>query len=66
MVGFADKEHICVFWYDAGTNEDIPALVIGKRINGVITIVAEFIGDEAIQEYKKLKEMRKLEYGREY
>lgn len=66
MVGFADKEYICVFGYDPGTNVDIPALVIGKRINGVTTIVAEFVGDEAVREYERLKEMRKLEYGREY
>lgn len=44
---------------DAADNGDTAVLIVGKQVNGKVTILNAFSGDEAIAIYKKLTEVRK-------
>lgn len=63
MVGFATKDCICVFGYDATKRGGQTTLVVGKRVNGKMTKVAQYYGTEAEAMYKKLKLKGDTDHG---
>jgi hypothetical protein len=40
--------------FDMSNNKDIPVLTVGKYVDNKMTVINVFIGDEAIDMYKKL------------
>lgn len=55
ILGFYKKENVIFLIYDKDINKKDTKLVIGKIKNGITSIKREVYGDNALNEYKKLK-----------
>lgn len=63
MIGFCDKNNMILFAYDSSDGEDEPVLTIAKRIDGVLTVVDTYYGEDAVLMYKQIKHMKEVIYG---
>ena len=63
MIGFCNKDNLILFGYDNSNGQDETVLTIAKRIDGVLTVVDTYYGEDAVLMYKQIKHMKEVIYG---